>query len=62
MLCAKGRASIRGARSLKAPGEESAVDPRIPESFQGWDDLADGHNSCVCRGVDCVATSWVCPL
>ena len=25
----------------------------IPESFQGWEDLAEGHNNCVCRSRDC---------
>ena len=25
----------------------------IPESFQGWEDLAEDHNNCVCRSRDC---------
>jgi hypothetical protein len=37
----------------KPEGTRLAQWTRIPESFQGWDDLADGHNGCVCRGVDC---------
>ena len=52
MLCAKGRAPIRGARSL-IEGNDHTQWTRIPESFQGWDDLAEGHNGCVCRCRDC---------
>ena len=37
----------------KPEGTRLAQWTRIPESFQGWDDLADGHNGCVCRGIDC---------
>ena len=25
----------------------------IPESFQGWEDLAEDHNNCVCRLREC---------
>ena len=37
----------------KPEGARLAQWTRIPESFQGWDDLADGHNGCVCRSNDC---------
>ena len=37
----------------KPEGNDHTQWTRIPESFQGWDDLAEGHNGCVCRCRDC---------
>ena len=51
-MSAKGRALIQGARCPTAPSIKTQW-TFIPESFQGWEDLAEGHNNCVCRSRDC---------
>ena len=37
----------------KPEGTRLAQWTRIPESFQGWEDLAEDHNNCVCRLREC---------
>ena len=37
----------------KPEGNDRTQWTLIPESFQGWDGLAEGHNGCVCRCRDC---------
>ena len=50
MLCAKPSAHP-GCK--KPEGNDHTQWTFIPESFQGWDDLTEGHSGCACRSRDC---------